>query len=158
MFDNVDVPYVRTIPVANPAAGSDWLLTGPGQGVWRVVGFSALFTASAAVANRVPTLRLSTSDGTLATAPSGAAITAGLAVTLSSFPGAAPFGVAAGPQLFASPTDGWVLLPGWQLQVVTTAIDVADQWSAIRALVVEYPTGPNRRLTPDVYAINEAAR
>lgn len=123
-----------------------------------MVGLSGLLTTSAAVANRLPSLQLSTSDGIVAAAPAGAAITASLATRLSSFPGAGATGVAAGPQLWATPSQGWLLLPGWSLQVVTAGIDAADQWSAIRAEIVEYPTGPNTRLTPDVTYFSEPAR
>lgn len=158
MFGNVDVPFVQSRQLPNPIAGSDWAITAPGHGIWRVTALSALFTASAAVANRIPTLRLSTSDGVVATAPGGAAITAGLATTLSFFPGTAPSGAAGGPQLWAAPNDGWILLPGWTLSPLTAGIDVGDQWSAIRFALTEYPTGPNVRTTPDVAYFTEPAR
>lgn len=158
MFNNVDVPLVQARRLPNPGAGLDWAITAPGHGIWRVSALSALFTASVAVANRIPTLRVVTSDGVVAAAPAGAAITAGLSVTLSSFPGAGPTGAAAGPQLWATSDEGWLLLPGWSLSPLTAGIDVADQWSNISFALTEYPTGPNVRITPDVTAFTEPAR
>ncbi len=158
MFNNVDAPLVRGLVVANPAAGADFTITAPGHGTLRVTGLRALFTASAAVANRIPSLIVSTGDGDVIVSPSGAAITAGLAVSLSAYEGSAPSGAAAGPQLWGFPSAGVTLLPGWRLRASTAAIDVGDTWTLIRASVVEYPTGPNVRLTPDVDYFTENAR
>jgi hypothetical protein len=158
VFNNVDVQYVRGIQVLPPAAGAEFSVTAPGQGTWRVVALSAVLTASAAVANRLPALTWNTSDGMVASSPATAAVTAALSTRFSALAGAIGAGVAAGPQLWATPTDGFVLLPGHSLASVTAGLDAADQWSAIRLLVVEYPTGPNIRLTPDVASFLEPAR
>lgn len=155
MDSTVDVPYLKQASVGNPAAGVDWRYTCPGIGVQRVVALQATFTASAAAANRFPSLTLSDGSNDFATAPINAAVTANLATIISTFPGAGGQGVAAGPQLWAAPHDGWMLLPGWSIRTVTTAIDAADQWSAIRLWVAEYPTGPIDRLTPDVAYFKE---
>lgn len=150
-----DVPYLRQRGVAAPAAGADWTYSCPGQGLQRIVALRALFTASAAVANRLPSLVLSDGTDDYAASTVGTAITAGLASPVTTWPGASSFGPAAGPLGIPAPTDGWLLLPGWSIRTVTAAIDVADQWSAIFLWVVEYPTGPVSRTTPDVYAFTE---
>lgn len=158
MFTNVDVPYVRTLSRPNPGAGAEFTITAPGQGAWRITSLRALFTASAAVASRVPSLILANSEGDCAIIPPSAAVTAGLAVSLSAYSGSQPFGAAAGPQLWGFPTDGVTLLPGWTLRSSTALIDVGDAWTLIRFTAVEYPTGPHLRLTPDVPYITESAR
>ncbi len=155
MDSATDVPYLRQVTVTNPAAGVDWRHTCPGQGIQRIVALRALFTASAAAANRIPAFVLSDGADDFATSPLLTAITANLATVISTWPGAGAIGPAAGPQTFGSPHDGWMLLPGWSLRPVTAAIDVADQWSAIRLWVVEYPTGPDVRVTPDVAMFSE---
>lgn len=46
------------------------------------------------------------------------------------------------------PDGGIILQPGWVLSTVTTNIDVADQYSAVVALIETYPTGPQWYGTP----------
>lgn len=150
-----EVPYLRPVTVPNPAVGADWRHTGPGQGVQRVVALRALLTASAAVANRLVSLVLSDGTDDFAASPLTTAVTAGLAVPVSTFPGAQAGGALTTVLTAAAPTDGWMLLPGWSIRAATTALDVGDQWSAIRLWVVEYPTGPSMRRTPDVPTFDE---
>lgn len=150
MFNTVDVPYIKAVQVTQPAAGAEFSLTAPGQGLWRIVSLRAQFVASAAVATRIPSLILGTSDGGVAEFGSTGTITAGQTHRYSSFSGSPNMAGAGNLHLWAFPTDGALLLPGWTLTSSTEAIDVGDQWSIVRALVVEYPTGPALRLTPDV--------
>lgn len=150
MFGNTDVPFVRPVQIPSPAAGADFTVTAPGQGIWRVVGLTAVLTTSAAVANRIPSLVINGSDGRLAQLVGTASLAASLAATWGTFPGAVAVAGAVSLHQWPMPTDGVVLLPGFSLASLTAAIDAADQWSLIRALVVEYPTGPTWRTTPDV--------
>lgn len=150
-----DVAFPKQVRVDNPAAGADWRYTCPGQGIQRVVAMRAVLTTSAAVANRAVALVLSDGTDDFATIPSGAAIAASQTGVVSSIPGAPTVGAANGPLLLSAPTDGFLLLPGWSLRTATALIDVADQWSAVRLWVVEYPTGPTTRQTPDVPTIFE---
>lgn len=154
-MQNADVAYLKQVTIANPAAGADWRHTCPGQGVHRVVAMRAVLTTSAAVANRAVALVLSDGTDDFATIPAGAAIAASQTGVVSTIPGAPGVGATNGPLLLPSPTDGFLLLPGWSLRTATGAIDVADQWSAVRLWVVEYPTGPTTRQTPDVPTIYE---
>lgn len=155
MFNNTDMPYVKAVQVTTPAAGAEWSLTGPGQGLWRVVGLRAQFVASAAVATRIPSLVIGTSDGSVIECGSTGTITAGQTHRYSAFAGSANMAGTGSLHQWGLPTDGVLLLPGFTLSSSTEAIDVGDQWSAVRALVVEYPTGPIWRLTPDVATIIE---
>lgn len=154
---NQDAPFIRQITVPNPAAGADWRFTSDGQGNRRIIAYRAILTASAAVANRIPAFVLSDGQDDFATIPTTQAITAAQAAIFSAINGSGLVTQAGGPILVPSPTDGWLLLPGWSLRTVTAAIDVADQWSAIKLLVVEYPIGPTTRETPDVPSFLETA-
>lgn len=154
MRDN-DVPFVHQITVPNPGVGAEWRLTASGQGTLRVVAARALLTTSAVVANRLAALTISDGTDLFATIPAPAAITASKAGIVSTMAGAPSVGATDGPLLYPSPTDGWVLLPGWSIGSLTAGLDVGDQWSAIRMYVVEYPTGPKSRYTPDVVVIGE---
>lgn len=155
MDSRIDVPYLKQVTVISPAVGTDWRHTCPGQGIQRIIAIRALFTAAAVAVTRLPALVLSDGSDDYATVPASAGVTTGLATVFSAFPGSTTFGVAAGPQLWATPADGWLLLPGWSLRTLTGAIDAGDQWSAIRLWLAEYPTGPEVRLTPDVHTFSE---
>lgn len=150
-----DVPLIREFIVANPAPGADWTFLPPGQATYRIMSLRAVLTASAAVANRLTTLSITDGETTWAFMPGATAITAGLTVAVETYPGAAQHGSLAAGLVLASPTDGWILRPNWRIVAATTAIDVGDQWSAIRVQAMEYPTGPLTRHTPDVYAFTE---
>jgi len=150
VHDHQDVPYVKSVVVANPAPGADFSLAAPGQGSWRVLSLRAHLLASAAVATRVPTLLVTGSDGIVAQLVGTGSVAAGAAADWSGFAGAGNVAGATAVHQWSFPTDGVLLLPGFTLSSLTAAIDVADQWSLVRALVVEYPTGPLWRLTPDV--------
>lgn len=154
---NQDVAFLKQVTIANPAVGLEWRHTAPGHGIQRIVALRAVITTSAAVANRLPALVLSDGTDDFATIPAPAAVAASLSGVVSTVPGAPSVGAAGGPLLYPSPTDGWTLLPGWSLRTATGAIDAGDQWSAIRLWVVEYPTGPGTRQTPDVATIFETA-
>lgn len=151
-----DVPFLRPVTIPAPAVNTDWRVTCPGQGIWRIQALRASLATSAAVANRQVSLVLSDGTADFATVPASAAITASKTGVVSTIPGAPSLGVADGPLLFPAPTDGWLLLPGFSLRAVTANLDATDQWSAVQLWVVEYPTGPKDRFTPDVPVIVEA--
>lgn len=155
MDSAIDVPTLKQITVANPGAGVDWRHTCPGIALRRIIALRALFTASAAAANRVPTLVLSDGSDDFAASGVATAITANQATAVSTFSGAPAAGLQTGAFTIAAPTDGWLLLPGWSLRAVTAALDAGDAWTAIRLWVVDYPTGPTWRLTPDVASFIE---
>ena len=103
----------------------------------------------------MPSLTWATGDGDISTTPSLAAVTAGLTFRYSIFQDSEGLTGAGTFRLLSAPAEGILLLPGWTLRSNTEAIDVGDQYSLIRGLVVEYPTGPTLRQTPDVYTIIE---
>lgn len=155
MHDHQDVPYVKSVVVTQPVVGAEFSLSAPGQGSWRVLSLRAHLLASAAVATRVPTLLVTSSDGIVAQLVGTGSVAAGAAADWSAFSGSANVAGATAVHNWSFPTDGVLLLPGFTLSSLTAAIDVGDQWSLVRALVVEYPTGPLWRLTPDVSTFAE---
>lgn len=155
MFNTLDVPYLKAVQVATPAAGAEFVITGPGQGIWRVIALRAVLTTSATVATRIPGLTYGTSDGLVGHTAGLGTVAASLAASWSGFAGSPNTAGAGVVHQWAVPTDGYLLLPGWTLSSLTAAIDATDQWSLVRALVVEYPTGPDKRLTPDVAYFTE---
>lgn len=128
----------RVVTPANPAAGVDPVLTVPGGRQWRVAALRAIFTASGAVANRVPRIRIGDGSAIYWEGGQTTAITAGLAVVISgSVLGPQAPGITASvPSLISLPD---LVLPQLsQIAFSTLAIDAADQWSAIAVLVEEF--------------------
>lgn len=128
----------RVVNFAAPNAGADIAVRVPGGRLWRILTGFVTFTASAAVANRFPRLQLVDSTGPMWEGGDPTAVAAG---------GVRRYGIAAGvsqsagqaspaPNLLAIP---FVHLHGDQQFVTSTAaLDVADQWSALRLLVEEF--------------------
>jgi len=136
--------WAQAVTIGNPAAGTDWSQTVPTNARWELVAASALLTTSAVVANRQP--RLIADDGATPVfeAASPVAITAGLAIRES-------WGAGAGGPVSADILTGGAVssglpndlyLPaGFRVRSATGAIDVGDQWSAIRLYVREWIEG-----------------
>lgn len=143
-----NVPYQKLATIPNPAAGADFAITAPGQGFWRVLSLAFRLVTSAAVANR--TVTLVADDGTSVFFRTNASIqqAAGATVDYGAFAGASSGGFAGVVGVEPLSQDGIWLQPGWRLRSVTGAIDVLDQYSAIAALVEEYPNGPDTEWTP----------
>src|SRR5207253_559703 len=76
----------RTFNVATPAVGTDWSFTVPGESILGVFSIVATLATSAAVANRVPTLRVTDGSATFWRVGAGAAITATLTTVVSWLP------------------------------------------------------------------------
>lgn len=145
-----DLQYLRVVPVAPPAPGQEWSIAAPGQGYWRILAARWVLVTDANVANRHVSLLLDDQTDVLAGLPAGAVQAAGLTQSYSLFPGSPPGALAGAPWLLPAPTDGLVLMPGFRVRSSTVAIQVGDQYSAIRLYVEELPTGPRRRVIPTV--------
>jgi len=129
--------WIHSIQVANPAAGADWTFTLPPQQRLRVDSFNAVFTASAAVANRLVQVIVDDGVNTVWTDDLPAAITASQVINVSVTQTSIPTG-AVTTVLHAVIPPG-VILPGnWRLRTSTAAIQAADQWSAIWLNVEEW--------------------
>lgn len=129
---------IRSITVANPAAGADWVHTVPTGFRWEVVSIAALFTTDANAANRRPQIVFT--DGTTAVFR-GAASANFTASTgwLTSW--------AQGHGSVADATSGVVtgglpvnnrVLAGFVIASSTGAIQAADAWTNIRLSVREW--------------------
>lgn len=121
-------------PVASPAAGADWLATVPAGHLWRPFSVTALLTTSAVVANRQVSLVLT--DGTLTyatlTAPAVQVASTAVRYTWAAIDTFLALGLI---QNGALPDVD--IPPGWTLGVSTVALDVGDQWSAIRLGLID---------------------
>lgn len=143
-----NVPYQRVALVTAPAAGAEFALTAPGNGLWRVLSIAFRLVASAAVANR--TVTLVADDGSSVWFRSAPTIqqTAAQTVDYGAYAGGAPGGVSGVAGSMPLVQDGLWLQPGWRLRSITSGIDALDQYSAIVALVEEFPSGPETEWAP----------
>lgn len=125
------------VPVASPAAGSDWSLVVPSGHVYRLLAVAAQLVTSAVVATR--SVRLNVSDGvrTFLSVPPGATQAASLTRLYSWLPsvGFGAFGLAIGSNL-----PDLDLAAGWSIGTTTEAVDVGDQWSAVFVHVMDVTT------------------
>lgn len=131
---------IRVLTVANPAAGADFSTTVPVGVQWLVRSVHALFTASAAVANRLPKLRITDAvPNTIFTTTDSQTVTASNAGEFSFAPG--------GNNIFGSAVFNFGLPQHFRLQAgfilrsVTAGIQAADQWSQIVLTVEEISAG-----------------
>lgn len=132
---------IASIHVTNPAAGVDWQ-TQPGTGVrWRLISFNAVYTASAAVATRVPNLIIT--DGAANRVFTGVptqGIVASAAVSVTGSTVIQPNITASNTVTVPLPLG--MIVEGAQIvEVITQAIQAADQWSAIFLNVEQWVTG-----------------
>lgn len=129
----------RTVRLPAVLAGSDWVMKAPGNAYWRITSVVGRLVTSAAVASRQVVLLADDQTSVWLSQPFTNTQAASLTfdycahTTGSSVSGA---GSSTGPL----PTAGLLLLPGHRLRVATALLDVADQWSAITALVDEIPS------------------
>lgn len=132
----------RFVKVPTPAAGAGWSFTIPGESVARVRGVIGKLTTSAIVANRQPMLQVGDGSSTFMALAAPSNIAASLAPLVSfAGPGASAGGSGAGGVLTSALPD--LILPaGYVLSMVTTAIDVTDQWTQCVVLYEELLAQP----------------
>lgn len=138
IFELLRQRLVKSVPVANPAAGADWNAVVPAGCAWELLSAEGTLTTSAAVANRVPNLRIRDAAGLELSRIGPQAVQAATLVGVFSY--LVGFGTVAGVsgQQMPLPSPPFFLPSGWQVGSVTTAIDVADQWSAVTLAVREW--------------------
>lgn len=134
---------LRTIKVANPAAGADFVFTVEGGRIWQPVAVRALLTTSAAVANRVVNLNVTDGNDTLATLPNQGPQ---VASQVDAYTWADGYDLAGGSIAavgsVATGLPPLALPAGYTLRGSTLALDVADQWSACTLFVIETAAQP----------------
>jgi hypothetical protein len=127
----------RSVLVGNPAAGADFLFTVPASTRMRITSLDAVFTTSAAVANRNPSLIIDDGANVLAEINVGINQAASLTQEYTwgdSLPLTALFN-----NNVMAPLPSQIVLPAnFRVRSETTLIDVADQWSSIALLVHEW--------------------
>lgn len=144
------VSFPQVASGALPAAGAEFTLRAPGQGLWRVLSLAFVLTTSAVVANRRVALLADDQTDVWWAAESTVDIAASLATRFGAYPGAAATGLANFTVNIPLPHGGLILQPGHRVRSSTALIDAGDQFSAIRALVQEYPYGPTLEWLPTV--------
>src|SRR5215470_1568071 len=119
------------IAVTTPAAGADFTITVPTGARWQLDTVSGLYTASAAVANRVPELVIDDGANIVFAAPTNTAITGGQTARVS-------WGAGAGGPIAGANTDQTIPLAndmylpgGFRIRSNTALIQAADTWTAI---------------------------
>lgn len=142
---------------ASPAAGSGFSFTVPGDELWRIMSLRTVFTASAAVATRVPKLLINDADGLeiIRIAANGTETANGSSLCqwlrtdgLDGVQGDGSFLMSL-PRMF--------LQPGWQIAVTALNIQAADTFTAIRMWYeiakngdFAYPTGVTTADMPEI--------
>ena len=125
---------------ASPAAGSGFSFTVPGSELWRLLSVRTVFTAGAAVANRVPKLSINDADGLeIIRMPANGTVTANGAA-LAQWVRIDGMNSTAGDGAFLTSLPRLFLEPGWQISVTATNIQAADTFTAIR---MWYEIAPN---------------
>lgn len=134
---NAGAGFTRSVTVTNPAAGADWSITVPTGASWTLNGVSALFTASAAVANRLPEIVLVSPGGTnLFVGTQNTFVTASQAITFMT--GGNQVTLMPNANLAYVATNTSIRLQaGAVIKSVTTGIQAGDQWSNIVLQVQE---------------------
>lgn len=144
----------RRVLIANPEAGHDWTFN-PTPGYLTIVELAtALLTAAAKAATREVKVKLTDGNNTLYEQYTGASATESKAVRLNLGLSTDVAVGQAGDATASAPLPSLLLEPGWTLSVVTTAIDAADQWSAIVLSVEEYEMDPQHDLQ-EIHALHE---
>lgn len=119
-----------TATVANPAAGADWTYTVPAGVQLTLISVRAVLTTSAAVANRVPLLRVTNPTAQIIL-DAGSPTTQAASLTYTYSWGAGAQSAASPPSIQIGIPQGLRVAAGATIQTVTAGIQAADQWSAI---------------------------
>ncbi len=128
---------LRSIAVTTPAAGANWTQTVPTGARWRVRDARFRLVTSAVAGSRVPVIRLTDGVNVLAEFGTTLSQAAGVTVDWNAIAGQGFESDATGPNVeYMQPEV--MLLAGWIITVRTPAIDVGDQYSAVRLTVEEW--------------------
>lgn len=135
-------PLLFAQPVPAPPAGQEWVLKPTGRGGILVRNLTFRFTASAAVANRLPTIVATGSDGVFWREEAPAVVAAAGIVRYQAYDGDIPHVGGGGLVTLGWPAGGLWLPQGFTLGSLTTLLDVADQYDQVNAYIQELPSGP----------------
>lgn len=138
IVDSVDGPgLIRSIAVADPAAGAEWSETVPTNARWRLLGVDAPLVTDVTVANREVVLTID--DGANIVAEITAAQNQAASLTRRySFARGVQRGVSATATIINAPLPDALLLAGYRVRSVTTNLQAGDNWGAPRLWVEEW--------------------
>jgi hypothetical protein len=132
--------WIRTLTVADPAAGADFAATVPTGARWRPLAVHWQIVSSATAANRETALRLTDGTNEIAIVPCGVTQTASTTRRYSFFH-TAPRGAGSVQLHVIAPMPRLDLVAGNTIESVTAAIDATDQISAIVIHLEEWIEG-----------------
>lgn len=127
----------RVITGSDPAAGAEVSETVPAGARWRLAIFNFGLQASAAAANRLPLLTIDDGATILWQVGANVALTANLLGVYRTAIGATASVIGTQHYTLALPSH-LMLLPGYRIRTVTTALDVADNYTAPIYVVEEF--------------------
>ena len=134
--------YTRTdyfsLPVPKIAAGVDLSFTVPIGVLWNVVSLTGKFTASAAVASRIPAFFIKDQAGSIVYQYNVATLTAAQTGTFTFTEDATAVPTFANGGNFLEPMPSTWLPSNWSFGTVTAAIDVADTWTNVNGWIQAY--------------------
>ena len=149
LVEQVEPSYWRlhgshvVVSLPSPAAGAALTQTVPGSVQWEIESISFLFTASAAVATRIPFVSFLDQAGvTFCKVNSAFNVTAGSASQVTFGTELSQFG-ANNSASMGSGIPRMRLGDGLRVQVSADAIDVADAITAVRMFVCQYDVRPD---------------
>lgn len=125
-------PAATEVLGVQPAAGAQFTYTVPAGGPPVILdSISGFFTASAAVANRFISCQILDAAGnTVASISNGSATVASTTIRVG-FMASVGSNASSGSGTASFPIPLSRLLPGWQVKLNASSIDVADQWSQV---------------------------
>lgn len=130
MHEGRNLGVFRIKPIAAPGAGLGWSVTVPSGVTWILTSVYGILTTSAVAGTRVPMMQLTDTHDTYSriTSPGTLAPSAVSAFSWNRALGVGTGGNAA-PQTSGG-LWGFPLVQNTLVQVITTSIDVSDQWSS----------------------------
>ena len=132
-FGNLNV---ATTSFVSPAVATDFSVAVPDTGeMWRLIALHAQIVTDANAANRVFNFNIKDHDSKIVYETGiTTAITASLTIPITLTPQvASPVGDITAVKRWLVPIPDGPYLPGWTINSVTTAIQVGDQYSQLRA-------------------------
>ncbi len=120
--------FLQAVNIANPAAGSDWLISVPFSDRWRPVSFTGTFAAAIAVANRQVQIIVDDGANTYWIDDASANIPASTVDQITATTTNVPTGVVTTIQNVVLPPN-LVMPSGHRIRSSTIGIQGADQWS-----------------------------
>jgi hypothetical protein len=128
---------IRSVAGTDPAAGVEISETVPTGARWRLRSLDAALVTDGTAANREPTLTIDDGANIVAEISAGATQAATLTRRYS-FTQGVQHKAGAASTIVMAPAADLILLAGWRIRTVTTAIVAGDNWGAPRLCVEEW--------------------